>query len=1371
MKKFATAFAVLLCLCAAVFAANTLGTDLSLTPKAAAATVVDSGNCGDNVTYTLDSDGLLTISGTGSMYGYYLKSDGGKYVTAAPWGSKKLTQVVISDGVTSIGEDAFYGCTGLTSITIPDSVTSIGNSAFSRCTGLTSITIPSGVTSIGDYAFFYCTGLTSITIPSGVTSIGDRAFFGCTGLTSITIPDGVTSIGEDAFWGCSSLTSITIPDSVTSIGDSAFSGCTGLTRITIGSGVTSIGRFAFYNCRSLTSITIPDSVTSIGDSAFYGCRSLTSITIPSGATSIGDFAFYGCSGLTSITIPNSVTSIGEDAFSGCSGLTKIKAPMAGLSEILSDTGKSKVRQIEITSGTEIPENAFSGAYNLTSIKIPGTIEKIGNNAFTHCTKLKDVYIEDLDKWYSYDFSNIDTNPMQYAENLYLNGELLRVVSISDDNDKITSNTFGNCKSIEKFEIGENNKNYIIDASGALCTPDGTVLVFPYAAKTLRIENGFDFSRLRYMTSLESVSISSDVENIPDGAFKNCVSLREITVDEENESFCAVDGVLYSKTMRRLYVYPACKPGAEFAVPEKVVRFSPYAFANNKYLEKFEIPDSVTILDEYLFYNSRALKEISLCGKIRSIGDYSFAECIALEKINWDANQITSLSSTVFNNAGTDGEGVTVVFGDDVTTVPSNIFSKNNANVKNVYVGAGISYFGINAFCECKTVEKVYITDVEKWLRTSFSNSNSNPLVYAKELYLNGEKLDGIKLEKAGSVQISSYAFYCFDGIEFLDIKANSISINGNAFYKCTALSSVNMSDAEGSIGSYAFFGCSALKDLRIGNGISSIGSSAFKGCGTLESVIVPVSVTVINSEAFADCKNLKNIYILNADCIAADSAENTVYKNAVIHSHAGHNVEAYADLFGFDFNPIHIGVGEYFNSAKCTEPGERYQKCKYCDEWANVSSVPALGHSFIAEKAEDVYLKSAAMCTEKAVYYTSCVRCGLSSMGTENEATFENGETLGHNWGGWKSNEDGTHTRACERDGSHTETADCSASSPIHTDATCTENAYDTYTCEVCGYVWVVIEENSALGHDEISHDAKAATCTEKGNKAYVTCSRCEYTTYEETPALGHDEIHHDAKAATCTEKGNKAYVTCSRCDYTTYEEIPALGHIEEVIPAVAANCVHTGFTEGKKCIRCNEILIKQQEIAKTAHTWDNGTVTREPQVGVAGERTFTCTVCSATRTEEIAPLVPSAPDRIEVKSSDSAKELTGGIVGATHSVTVSELLASSNASYIVDKDGNRIDNSAKTLATGMKIILESGGERLEKVISVLGDVNGDGEISVSDARGALRAAVGLDTLEGVYLNAARVNGADEVAVSDARSILRAAVALDTGKDWLAKIK
>ena len=227
-----------------------------------------------------------------------------------------------SYSVTSIGNSAFFYCSGLTSITIPEGVTSIGDGAF-EYSGLTSITIPESVTSIGNDAFGWCSSLTSVTIPDGVTSIGSGTFSGCSSLTSITIPERATSIGDNAFQNCSGLTSITIPESVTSIGGSAFEGCSALTSVAIPKSVTSIGGYAFYGCKSLTSVTIPESVTLIDYNAFENCSSLTSITIPESVTSIGNEAFQGCSSLTSITIPEGVTSIGDGTFSGCSGLTSV----------------------------------------------------------------------------------------------------------------------------------------------------------------------------------------------------------------------------------------------------------------------------------------------------------------------------------------------------------------------------------------------------------------------------------------------------------------------------------------------------------------------------------------------------------------------------------------------------------------------------------------------------------------------------------------------------------------------------------------------------------------------------------------------------------------------------------------------------------------------------------------------------------------------------------------------------------------------------------------------------------------------------------------------------------------------------------------
>ncbi len=226
-----------------------------------------------------------------------------------------------------------YAFKGLNSsiVILQDGLTSIGTDAFSYCRSLTSIEIPSSVTSIRDSAFRNCSSLTSIKIPSSVTSIGGSAFSGCSSLTSIEIPSSVTSIGSYAFSSCSSLTSIEIPSSVTSIGESAFSDCSSLTSIEIPSSVTSIGARTFSNCSSLTSIEIPSSVTSIGNSAFSDCSSLTSIEIPSSVTSIGNYAFSNCSKLSTITVKATTPpTLGSSAIPS-NDVTKIYVPSGSVS--------------------------------------------------------------------------------------------------------------------------------------------------------------------------------------------------------------------------------------------------------------------------------------------------------------------------------------------------------------------------------------------------------------------------------------------------------------------------------------------------------------------------------------------------------------------------------------------------------------------------------------------------------------------------------------------------------------------------------------------------------------------------------------------------------------------------------------------------------------------------------------------------------------------------------------------------------------------------------------------------------------------------------------------------------------------------------
>lgn len=281
---------------------------LILTPilNVDAASTVSNGSCGTNLTWNLDSEGVLTINGTGSMNNFI----------NPPWNSyiNNIKSVVVNSGVTSIGNQAFVEAVNLTNVSLPNGLSSIGNYAFAGCSSLKSISIGSGLTTVGSSAFSMCSSLESINLPNTVSSIGKQAFLQCKSLTSFTIPSNVTTIGESTFFMCIKLNSIVIPNSVKTItGTYAFSGCTNLKTVSFGTGITNIGESAFFNCKGLTSINIPGNVKTIGKSAFAGCNNINSLTLNEGLVTIGQEAFYAAE-FNSVTIPTTVTSIGIDAF-------------------------------------------------------------------------------------------------------------------------------------------------------------------------------------------------------------------------------------------------------------------------------------------------------------------------------------------------------------------------------------------------------------------------------------------------------------------------------------------------------------------------------------------------------------------------------------------------------------------------------------------------------------------------------------------------------------------------------------------------------------------------------------------------------------------------------------------------------------------------------------------------------------------------------------------------------------------------------------------------------------------------------------------------------------------------------------------------
>ena len=354
--------------------------------------------CGESLTWMIDQDTLI-IMGSGDMYDYNTS-------LKAPWKqncSSVVKKVNISEGVTSIGSYAFFGCSSLESVSIPEKVSSIGRSAFRSCSNLINVTIPSNVKKIGDYCFSVCKSLTNLTILEGVESIGNSAFSSCGMLKRVVIPQSVNSFGSAPFESCYNLSYIEMTG--VDAGGVLFNANQTViieyppgkndTEYSIPHGVTSIGACAFASCKNLRNIYIPSSVTSIEEGAFQG-SGLEHMTIPVGVQSIKEYAFASCSQLLNVTFPNGVKSIGSSAFADCSHLTDVLLPdtIESIAE-KAFYGCLELQSVSIPYGVKsIGLSSFSRCSALVSVTIPDSVESIGSMAFDRCWSLEQVTIPD-----------------------------------------------------------------------------------------------------------------------------------------------------------------------------------------------------------------------------------------------------------------------------------------------------------------------------------------------------------------------------------------------------------------------------------------------------------------------------------------------------------------------------------------------------------------------------------------------------------------------------------------------------------------------------------------------------------------------------------------------------------------------------------------------------------------------------------------------------------------------------------------------------------------------------------------------------------------------------------------------------------------
>lgn len=432
---------------------------------------------------------------------------------------RDLKEVVIEEGVTEIGVDAFSVCTSLETVTLPESLQKIGEKAFSYCTSLKTINIPASVNVIGPKAFFFCKSLTSIDIPEGVTEISYATFGYAENLTAVNIPASVTRIGDFAFQNCG-FTSMDVPATVKELGEGAFSTCRSLENVTV--PAETVSKKAFYFCDALKSVTLTNDVKTIGEEAFRHCTSLESIEIPSSVTELGTCAFKNCFALKTAVIKGGTVKgslVTEATFYNCNALeTLVISDNATLdASFKAAYSKSTLKTVEIGKG-EIGDSAFNGCTSLTNVTLGDGVTSIGTSAFLKCTQLPSITIGNgvtsigknaFNGCTAMTNANIGSGAI--GESAFNGCTSLVNVTLGNGVDEICKNAFLKCTALTSMNIGSSVKT-IESYAFSGCSSLGEVTISAAQIGNQAFRNAY---------ALKKVTLGDGVEAIPAGAFSRC----------------------------------------------------------------------------------------------------------------------------------------------------------------------------------------------------------------------------------------------------------------------------------------------------------------------------------------------------------------------------------------------------------------------------------------------------------------------------------------------------------------------------------------------------------------------------------------------------------------------------------------------------------------------------------------------------------------------------------------------------------------------------------------------------------------------------------------------------------------------------------